>query len=424
VSRRFVQLQFFVGLDVGEKHRPLTDAKARTIKPSDKNFADGAVTGLTLQPTATKGRGRWNLRFVSPVTKRRRDMGLGVYPDVSIAEARRQAIEARQLIGKREDPIDAREKLKATPRMTFEQASRQMHDQQNSGWSQRHSQTWINSLQMYVFPIIGSRPVDSLLVDDFRKVLDPIWLKLPETAVRVKQRCKAVMDWCMAQGLINGNPCTVVERLLPRMPGANIRTTHQPSMPWKDVPDFVENLLHDGTVGTCREAMEFLILSAARSGEVRKMRWAEVDLEKKVWTCPAENMKGGIHHRVPLSWRMVEILESQKRKALQSELVFPSPRGKFLSDNTLSRFLRDHKVLSDAPGRTAVVHGFRSSFRDWGAENGYPEHILEECLAHKERNAVVASYKRTDLLEQRVDIMNAWAGFVCVRPNSTEVVNT
>lgn len=409
-----MQLQLFVGLNVGKAHRPLTDAKARTIKPGDKNLADGTVTGLTLQPTARKGRGHWNLRFASPVREKRRDMGLGVYPEVPIAEARRLAAEARQMISRAEDPIDAREKRKTPARgMTFEQASRQMHDQQKSGWSQRHSRSWITSFEMYVFPLTGSRPVDLLVVEDFRKVLDPIWLKLPETAVRVKQRCKAVMDWCMAQGLITGNPCTVVERLLPKMPGVKIRTTHQPSMPWQDIPAFVKTILHDDTSGTCREAMEFLILSAARSGEVRMMQWDEIDLESKVWTVPAENMKARIAHRVPLSPRMIEILNGQNSLGLHEKLVFPSPRGKVFSDNTLSKFLRDHKVLSDTKGRTAVVHGFRSSFRVWGAENGYPENLLEQCLAHTERNPVIAAYRKTDLLEQRRPIMEAWATFVC-----------
>ena len=240
-------------------------------------------------------------------------MGLGVYPEVSIVEARRLANEARKKIGGGEDPIDARETSRATPPgFTFEQASRQMHDQKKSGWSQRHGQTWIISLEIHAFPIIGNVLVELLRTEDFRKVLEPIWLTLPETANRVKQRCKAVMNWCMAQALIVGNPCTALEHLLPNR---KVRADHQPSMPWKEVPDFVENLLHDGTVGTCREAMEFLILSAARSGEVRKMRWVEVDLEKKVWTCPVEVMKGGIAHRVPLSWRMTEILESQKQRA-------------------------------------------------------------------------------------------------------------
>jgi hypothetical protein len=182
-----VQLQFFVGLDVGDTHKPLTDTKARTIKPGDKNLADGTVPGLTLQPTARKGRGRWNLRFVSPVRRKRRDMGLGVYPEVSIVEARGLANEARKKIGGGEDPIDARETSRATPPgFTFEQASRQRHDQKKSGWSQRHGQTWIISLEIHVFPIIGNVPVELLRAEDFRKILEPIWLTLPETASRVK----------------------------------------------------------------------------------------------------------------------------------------------------------------------------------------------------------------------------------------------
>jgi integrase len=139
-------------------------------------------------------------------------------------------------------------------------------------------------------------------------------------------------------------------------------------MPWQAVPDFVENPLHDGTIGTCREAMEFLTLSAARSGEVRKMGWAEVDFENKTWTVPAERKKAQTQHRVPISWRMSEILQKQKQLGAHPTLVFPSVRGKVLSDNTLSKFLRDHNVASDAEGRFAVVHGFRSSFRNWGAQ--------------------------------------------------------
>jgi integrase len=231
--------------------------------------------------------------------------------------------------------------------------------------------------------------------------------------MRVKQRCHAVMDWCLAQNLISGNPTTVVSKLLPMMAKKNVRTEHQPSMPWQDLPAFVLTVLHDGTLGTCREAMEFLILSAARSGEVRKMQWGEIDLESKVWTVPAENMKANIAHRVPLSPRMIEILNRQSSLGLHDKLAFPSPRGKVFSDNTLSKFLRDHKVPSNTQGRTAVVHGFRSSFRVWGAQKGYPENLLEQCLAHTERDAVVAAYMRADLLDERRPIMKAWADFVC-----------
>jgi integrase len=164
-------------------------------------------------------------------------------------------------------------------------------------------------------------------------------------------------------------------------------------MPWQDLPAFVLTVLHDGTLGTCK--------------------WDEIDFEKAVWTVPAENMKSGIAHRVPLSCRMTDILESQKQRGSNPTLVFPSPRGKVFSDNTLSKFLRDHKVSSGTEGRSAVVHGFRSTFRDWGEEKLYPENLLERCLAHTERNAVVAAYKRTDLLDERRPIMKAWANLVC-----------
>jgi integrase len=392
----------------------LTDAKARAIRPEDIDLPDGTVKGLWLESTAKKGRGHWMFRYVSPVTKTRREMGLGPYPEVGIVEARRQANAARDEIRRRQDPIDQRKAAGdvAASVMTFEQAALKMFDQTRAGWKNpKHAQQWINTLKTYVFPMIGSVAVDALQPDDFRKVLAPIWLKKSETAMRVKQRCHAVMDWCLAQNLISGNPTTVVSKLLPVMQKKNVRTEHQPSMPWQALPAFVKTILHDGTPGTCREAMEFLILSAARSGEVRKMQWNEIDLRGKVWTVPAENMKAKIAHRVPLSPRMIEIASGQI--GLHDKLVFPSPRGKEFSDNTLSKFLRDHKASSDTKDRTAVVHGFRSTFRDWGTERGYPEHLLEKCLAHTEHNAVVAAYRRTDLLEERRPIMTAWADYVC-----------
>jgi Arm DNA-binding domain len=209
----------------------LTDAKARAIKPDDIDLPDGTVKGLWLVCTAKKGRGHWMLRYVSPVTKTRREMGLGPYPEVSIVEARRQANAARDEIRRRQDPIDQRKAAGdvAASAMTFEQAALKMFDQKRAGWKNpKHAQQWINTLKTYVFPIIGSVPVDSLQPDDFRKVLAPIWLKKSETAMRVKQRCHSVMDWCLAQNLISGNPTTVVSKLLPKMEKKNVRTEHQP----------------------------------------------------------------------------------------------------------------------------------------------------------------------------------------------------
>ena len=293
----------------------LTDARARAIT-SGKDLADGGVKGLWLKATGKKGKGQWILRYVSPVTKKRRDMGFGTYPEVSIVDAREKANAARRELGRDEDPIDRRKALAASREtaatvMAFERAALTMYEQIKSGWKNpKHAQQWVNTLKTYAFPFIGKRAVNSLEADDFRRVLEPIWLSKSETAMRVKQRCHAVMDWCLARKLINWDPTTVVNKLLPPMEKKNLRTRHQPSMPWKNIPKFVSDILHDGTPGTCREAMEFLILSAARSGEVRKMEWREIDFNKKVWTAPAKNMKAKIEHRVPISWRMMEILRS------------------------------------------------------------------------------------------------------------------
>ncbi|MGH9427890.1 MAG: tyrosine-type recombinase/integrase, partial [Terriglobia bacterium] len=190
------------------------------------------------------------------------------------------------------------------------------------------------------------------------------------------------------------------------------RTQHQPSMPWQDIPAFVKGVLHASASNVTRSLLEFVILTAARSGEARAMKWDEVDLEAKVWTVPANRMKAKVIHRVPLSERAVEILKAQRAKHPESELVFPSPRGLILCDMVLTGFLRDHKVQSSDEGRVATAHGFRSSFRDWASENGYSRDLAERALAHTIKNQAEAAYHRTDLLEQRRAMMEAWAQHV------------
>jgi integrase len=240
-------------------------------------------------------------------------------------------------------------------------------------------------------------------------VLRPIWLAKPETASRVKQRCRTIMKWCWAQQLVKGNPVDVVDHLLPQQPGKRERTTHQPSMPWRDIPAFVKQSLATGRPNVSRALLEFVILTAARSGEARAMTWGEVDLDGKVWTVPAQRMKAAVAHRVPLSRRAVEILEAQRALHLDTDLVFPAPRGAVLSDMVLTAFLRDRKAHSSEAGRVATAHGFRSSFRDWASENGYARDLAERALAHTISNQAEAAYHRTDLLEQRRAMMEAWA---------------
>lgn len=397
----------------------LTDVKARSIVPGSKPVQHGGVAGLRLESGMSVGAGKWILRFVSPETGKRRDMGLGRYPEVGLAEAARLAFDARQEIGAGRDPIEQR-KYKRDARETeiaalsFEQAARRVHEDNKAGWkNSKHIDQWINTLRDYVFPKLGSKKVAALTPHDFAEALRPIWLDKPETASRVKQRCHMIMKWCWAHGLVQGNPVDVVDHLLPKQPGKRERVTHQPALPWSMIPDFVQTVLRVGPTNVTRALLEFVILTAARSGEARAMRWDEVDLDAAVWAVPVERMKAKVEHRVPLSEAAVCILKAQRKLNPKSSLVFPAPRGGVLSDMAMTKLLRDQRAHSDVKGRVATAHGFRSSFRDWASENGYSRDLAEKALSHTIANKVEAAYHRTDLLDQRRPMMEAWAAHVC-----------
>lgn len=377
-------------------------------------MADGTVMGLRLISAAIKGRGKWQLRFVSPEVERRRDMGLGVYPDVAIASARERALDARKLIAAGIDPIaeNLRQQTQsagAVRMLTFEEAARTVHVEHKPGWSNgKHVDQWINTLITYTFPVIGARKVNTLKPADFADVLRPIWAVKPETARRVKQRCHTVMKWCWGKEYVQANPVDMVGLLLPKQSAAARHANHLPAMPWRMVPKFVHDVVHSREDVT-RHLLEFTILTAARSGETRGMTWSEVDLTTATWTLPAERMKAKVVHRVPLSGRAIELLRIRRALGKHPELVFSSPRGGMLTDMALTKFLRTHKAESDVPERVATAHGFRSSFRDWASETGVARDLAERALAHTIRDAVEAAYHRTDLLEQRRDVMAAWA---------------
>lgn len=404
----------------------LTDTKARNIKPDGPQIAHGGVTGLVLIPSKTKGRGKWVVRFVSPTTGKRRNAGLGSYPDVTIAEAGKQANAMREQLAAGIDPLDAREESANAPEaLNFERTAVCVHAELLPGWkNKKHGQQWITTLREYAFPIIGSLKLDEIQPRHIADVLRPIWLSKPETASRLKQRLHAVLSWGWAHGHCAANPVDVVHHLLPQQPGKAIRTEHQPAMPWREIPKFVTNRLR-GTDrhGQTRAILELLILTATRSGEIRGMCWREVDFETSTWTIPAERMKAQQMHRVPLSKRALDILDNQRGQ--HDTLVFPSPRDQVvLSDMVLTSFLRRVKAVSDTPGRVATAHGFRSSFRDWCSEHGYPRDLAERALAHTISNKVEAAYHRTDLLEQRRPMMEAWAEY-CVgdTPSNFDIEN-
>lgn len=394
----------------------LTDTKARSVKPGGTPLAHGGVTGLALDPSPThKGRGKWFLRYVSPVTQKRRKAGLGSYPEVSIAEAAKKARFMREQIAHGEDPLEVKVTEAAKPRLpTLKEAAKTLHAELAPGWKNpKHSQQWINTLTEYAFPLIGAMPLDQIQPRHVADVLRPIWLEKAETAGRVKQRLHAVMAWGWAHGFCQSNPVDVVEHLLPLQPGKSVRTQHQPAMPWPLIPTFITDHLPPSNEVT-HQLLAFVILTAARSGEARHMTWDEVDLHAKVWTVPAERMKAKLSHRVPLSKQAIALLKRQQ--GLHDTLVFPSVRkGVPLSDMVLTAFLRRVKAISDVPGRVATAHGFRSSFRDWCSEKGYARDLAERALAHAVQNKVEAAYHRTDLLEQRRPLMRAWADFVISR---------
>ncbi|QPR28059.1 tyrosine-type recombinase/integrase [Edwardsiella hoshinae] len=399
----------------------LTDTKARHIKPNDKPISHGGVTGLTLHPSSTKGRGKWVLRYVSPVTQKRRNAGLGSYPEIGIAEAAKLAQTMREQLSAGDDPLELK-KAETTKIVipTFEEAARKVHTELLPGWrNKKHARQWISTLEQHVFPAMGTVPLDAITPANVADVLRPSWMTIPETSGRVKQRIHKVMQWAWAHGFCSANPVDVVDHLLPQQVSASIRTEHQPAMPWKVIPLYIASRVYtEDRYNVSRGLLLFVILTACRSGEARAMEWCEIDFKRKIWTIPPGRMKGGVRHRVPLSQQAIGLLEQMR--GLHEMLVFPSPRKQtVLSDMVLTSFLRKTKAISDTQGRFAVAHGFRSSFRDWCSEQRYPHDLAERALAHTIRNKSEAAYHRTDLLNERRPMMQAWADYVMSAVSTT-----
>ena len=373
-------------------------------------WAVGGVAGLYLHVNA-RGARSWILRVV--VGDKRRDMGLGGYPDIGVADARQKAREARLKIEQGVDPILLRKQakselmaLQATDK-TFEQAAGEYIKIHADSWSNdKHRKQWESTLAAYAFPVVGKLSLRHIRQEHVLKILEPIWTKKTETATRVRGRIESILDWAKVKGLRSGeNPAAWkghLDHMLPA-PTRLKKVEHLTAVPVREMPDFMIKLRQ--AAGTAAQALEFLILTAARSGEVRGITWQEVSLEDALWVVPAERMKMKREHRVPLSDRAVAILKSQPRID-ENPLVFPAPRGSQMSDATMSAVLK-------RMGIDATVHGFRSSFRDWcGDYTNYPRDLAEQCLAHGADDPVEAAYRRGDALERRREIMNEWSKFV------------
>lgn len=372
-------------------------------------YADGSGLSLIITDAGVK---RWELRL--SVSGRRRQLGLGIYPNVSLENARRNALELRHEHRHGARPPSVRQPLvqaeQAVARTTtFREAFESYFEMKERQLSNpKHAAQWRSTMEAYVFPSIGKRPIADIAAAEVIDVLKPIWNDKPETAKRVLQRMRAVFEAAIVRGdRQTAAPTTGIKTVLGARPRAS--ASHHAALPYNEVPGFVRELHKQNGLPATRLAFEFLILTVARSNEVRSARWDEIDLVAALWTIPAARMKARDPHAVPLSKRAVDVLQAARAADPTSELVFPGAKqGCPLSDMTLTKVLRS----AGLDGR-ATAHGFRSSFKDWCAEVAkVRDEVSEAALAHKIANKVRAAYLRTSFLDERRALMQRWADFV------------
>ena len=339
-------------------------------------------------------------------------MGLGACADISLASAREIAEECRKLLKQGHDPIEARkttarEQNGSANSVTFREAVDRYIAAHEPSWKNaKHRQQWRNTLESYAIPIIGDRDVAAITTEDIMRVLEPIWRTKPETGSRVRGRIENVLDWCRARNLRDGaNPALWRGHLKHLLPARKKKGTvrHHPAMPWQELPAFMPVLRANSAISA--RALEFTILTAARTSETIMATHSEFDLGEGVWQVPAARMKASVEHRVPLSERARDVLAGVP-KIEGTPYVFPGGRaGRPLSSMAMLELLRGLR-----PGLT--VHGFRSTFRDWAAEEtNYPSEVVEMALAHTIENEVERAYRRGDLFQKRRALMDAWAAY-------------
>lgn len=373
----------------------------RQSKPG--RYADGGGLYLIVGKTGAKA---WAFLYMRD--GRRRELGLGALQDVPVAAARQKATELRAVLDKGGDPQleRDRQRVEAAPPVTFKDAAQQYVAAHKAGWrSPKHAAQWSSTLENYAYPFLGPMAVSAVDVADVLKVLKPIWAERPETASRVRGRVEAVLDYAKAHRWRTGeNPARwkgTLDHLLPAKAKVQ-RVEHHAAMPYAKVPGFMAELAEQE--GAAALALRLAILAASRTGEVLGARWVEFDLDAGVWSIPGSRMKAGRDHRVPLSAPAVQLLRSLQRVG---EYVFPGlKRGEPLSNMAMLMLLR--RLSAD----DVTVHGFRSSFRDWAAEQtSFPREVIEAALAHANADKVEAAYLRTDHYEKRRLLMEAWGRF-------------
>ena len=397
----------------------LTAVKVKNLRHPGRY---GDSQGLYLN-VAQGGSKSWVQRIV--VDGKRRDLGLGGYPTIGLAEAREKAVANRKAVREGQPVAEMRTNRgngKAAPAPapgipTFMEAAAVVHSQNCERWeSAKTKSNWWQRAERYVFPIIGDVPVARVGRTEVLAILTPVWTEKQETARRIRLIIKTVMAWAMAHGHIEVNPAgEIIDAALPAMPKYK---AHFEALPYAEVASAIEAVEASTSYPSTKLAFRFLVLTAARSGEVRGATWDEVDFDRAVWTIPPVRMKKRKEHRVPFPAAAMEVLrKAQELHGKDSPHIFPNDLtpSKPLSENALSYMLRRVGIAS-------TVHGFRSSFRDWASENTDASYaVMELALAHDVGSGVVQSYARSDLLERRRGLMEAWADYVILQPADSPV---
>ena len=352
---------------------------------------------LHVRPSGAK---KWLQRYT--FQGRRREIGLGSAKIVSVATARKNAHQNLVLVSEGIDPIEDKKLDNIIPK--FEVAARKVYEDNRPTWrNAKHAAQFITTLETYAFPVIGNMSVKEINSSHILRILSPIWVTKAETAKRVRQRLSTVFKYCIAQQWRTDDPANIA--IVEALPNPKRKVQHRKSISYNDVSGFIETVSKSSAGLSTKLGLEFLILTATRSGEVRNARWDEVN--GSLWTIPAERMKAGVAHRIPLPSRCIEILEEAKTISQGSGFIFEGTKpNKPLSENTFNKLMKEL-------GLEVHAHGFRTSFRTWTQEKtNYPREIAEAALAHSLRDKAEAAYARSDLLEKRAEMMEAWAQFI------------
>lgn len=381
-------------------YNALTDIKIKKIAKSGR-YTDGKGLHLYVTKNLTK---QWVLRLT--VRGVRREIGLGGYPDVPLAEARKVRNRMRAEVRNGEDPITNRNDSKVQI-PSFKEAAYKVLELNRPNWKNaKHADQWINTLKAYAFPVIGNRRVDDITPSHILDILEPIWLTKHETANRVRQRMAMIFTWARTKGFSKqNNPVEGIQLALPKY---TKRVKHHSALAYDRLNAFILKLEASSQSANTQLAIKFLLLTVCRTKELRFAKWEEIDFERNRWILDATRMKNGIEHHVPLSEPAIMILKQAKILSGKSAYIFPSTMrwNKPMSENTMLKAVK-------AIGYKITVHGFRSTFRDWASETmNYPNDVTEMVLAHTNPNKAEAAYKRGDLFEKREKIMREWAEFV------------